>query len=415
MAIRGIVVRSASLWLCLAWLAGQCLAQGAPFTLREKEAVDRALNRPALQAFDAGTLEAAAGEIVQARTLPNPVLGLERQTLNGAADERETNATISQRFDIGGKRGLRIDAASERLVASQADLEARRKSIAIEVRRRFHEALAMQLGAAALESWERRLEEAESLALKLQKGGEAAGYDRRRVGRERATASSRVKAARADMARTVDALRALIGADSGATYTLAGSVLPDPLAPLESYLANLEIRPDLKALAARASAFRYDETLARRGRIPDLTVSAGVRQVDRAALSDSGVILGVSIPLPIFERGEAGSRRAAGQAQAAAAERAIALAKAQGDVRGLWHQAMQLRAAAEEFRREAVDASRRLTEIARAAYRGGEVGILELLDSHRSLLEAETRALELELAARAASLELELVTAGESR
>ncbi|MFY9316650.1 MAG: TolC family protein, partial [Burkholderiales bacterium] len=215
-----------------------------------------------------------------------------------------------------------------------------------------------------------------------------------------------------DLSRATDALRALVGATPQAALELEGPLLPASIAPLPNYLANLVARPDLKALEAQALAFRYDEKLAERSRIPDVTVSAGVKQVDRSNLSDSGLVLGLAIPLPVFERGEAGSRRAAGQARAAQAEREIALAKAEGDVRGLWSQASQLRLAAQDFRRDALDASRRLAQIAGAAYRGGELGILELLDAHRSLAEAETRALELELAARAAFLELELATTG---
>jgi cobalt-zinc-cadmium efflux system outer membrane protein len=165
-------------------------------------------------------------------------------------------------------------------------------------------------------------------------------------------------------------------------------------------------------MAARAQALSLDETLARRSRIPDVTLSAGMKQVERGPFTDSGLVLGVSIPLPIFEQGEGASRRAAGQAKAAAAERELALARARSDVRGLWKQAVQIQEAAREFRRDALDGSRRLTEIARIAYRGGEAGILEFLDAHRSLNEAETRAIELELAARAAVLELEIVAPG---
>jgi len=414
MVIRNIRICGASLWLVLAGVALDCTAQDATITLTEKEAVDRALNRRAFQALDAGTLSAAESDVAQAGTFSNPVLGLEREQLR-SLDERQSIYSLSQRLDIGGKRGLRVDAASARLAASQADAQTRRKSVANEVRRRFHEALAGQLGAAALESWERGLLDAEALAERLQKGGEVAGYDRRRVGRERANAASRLRAAHADLARALEALRALLDVDANATLALAGALLPEPLAPLEAYLVELESRPDLKALAARTQAFRHEETLAQRGRIPDVTLSAGVKRVDLGSLSDSGLVLGLSIPLPIFERGEAGSRRAAGQAEATAAEREIALGKAQGDVRGLWKQASQLRAAAEEFRRDAVAGSRRLVEIAHSAYRGGEVGILELLDAHRSLAEGETRAVELELAARAALLELELVTAGTDR
>jgi outer membrane protein, heavy metal efflux system len=382
--------------------------------LTEEQAVASALSRPALQALHAGTLEAAAGDISQASTLANPVLALEHQRLRGTPDgDRESLYSVSQRFELGGKRDLRIDAATARLAASEADVQSRVRTVANDVRRRFHEALALQSMAEALENWQQRLRETESLTRTLQRGGEVAGFDVRRVSRERASAASRLGTGRADFARSIEALRALTGIDSAEPMVLSGVVLPPAMAALESYLAGLETRADLKALAARAQAFRLDETLARRTRMPDVTLTAGVKQVERGPLSDSGLVLGVAIPLPIFERGEGSSRRAAGLAQAATAERDIALAKAHGDARGLWKQAVQLRSAAAEFRRDAVEGSRRLAEIAGAAYRGGEAGILELLDAHRGLTEAQTRALELDLAARTALLELDLVTGGD--
>ena len=408
-------IRKAGLWLAVAGYVGCALGQGGATDLTETGAVERALGRPALQALYAGALETAAGDLVQARTLSNPVLGLEREQLRGSpANERQSTYTISQRLELGGKRGLRVDAASARLAASEAEVQDRRRIVAYEVRRRFHEALIARLNTVALEAWERRLAEAETLAQSLQRGGEVAGYDRRRVARERATALSRLNSARADLQRALEVLRALVGLDPATPLTVIGPLLPDSVAPLDSYLARLEARPDLKALAARADAFRHDEALAQRSRIPDVTVSAGVKQVSSGPLSDSGVVLGLTIPLPIFERGEGGSRRAAGQARAMGAERELALTKAQGEVRGLWKQASQLQAAAREFQRDALEASRRLTEIARAAYRGGEAGILELLDAQRSLVDAETRAIELEYSARAAVLELDLIAAGEN-
>lgn len=389
--------------------AGPCVAEGV--TLTEQEALARAMNQPALQSLEAGEVGAGEGDVAQARSLSNPVVALQHERIG--TDERESTYTIAQRFELGGKRGLRADAARGRLAAARAEVQARRRSIADEVRRRFYETLASQANVAALRDWERRLAETEQIALRLQKGGEAAGYDRRRVARERATATSRLRQAEADAARAQHALRALLGVEPDAAIVAAGSVLPDPPRPVQAYLAGLASRPDMRALAARADASRHEEKLAQRDRLPDVTLSAGMKQIDRGPLGDSGVVFGVSLPLPLFDRGQGASRRAAGRAEALAAERSLRLARAQGDVRGLWQQASALHAAAEEFRREALEGSRRLAEIARAAYRGGEAGILELLDAQRSLADAELRALELETAARAAALELELA-GGES-
>ena len=101
-------IRKAGLWLAVAGYAGCALGQGGATDLTETGAVERALGRPALQALYAGALETAAGDLVQARTLSNPVLGLEREQLRGSpANERQSTYTISQRLELGGKRGLR--------------------------------------------------------------------------------------------------------------------------------------------------------------------------------------------------------------------------------------------------------------------------------------------------------------------
>lgn len=65
--------------------------------------------------------------------------------------------------------------------------------------------------------------------------------------------------------------------------------------------------------------------------------------------------------------------------------------------------------AARRFAGAAATASHRLVEIAEAAYRGGETTVLDLLDAYRGRAEADTRAVELALAARLARLELDLL------
>lgn len=411
----GRIGRRCAAGILLGAVLGNSSAQDA-IRLTEKEAVDRALARREIASWNTGMQDAAESDILQARTLPNPVFGLEREPLTGSiADDRQSTYSLSQRFELGGKRALRIDAAQARLVAARAETDERQRVLVTAVRRHFYEALAHQRSGDALGDWEKRLAELEGIAEKLQKGGEVAGYDRRRVGRERLAAISRAKVAAAGRARAMESLRSLAAVTDSRPLDLVGELLPPSVPPLETYAATLESRPDLRALEARTQAYRLEQRLAERDRIPDVTLSAGLRQVDRGPLSDSGLVVGVSIPLPIFERGEAGSRRAAGQALAAEAERGIALSKAQGDVRGLWTQAAQLRGAGEEFRREAVAASARLAEIARAAYRGGELGVLELLDAQRSLLDAQIQALEIELAARMAMLELESAATGGNR
>jgi cobalt-zinc-cadmium efflux system outer membrane protein len=89
------------------------------------------------------------------------------------------------------------------------------------------------------------------------------------------------------------------------------------------------------------------------------------------------------------------------------------LAQAQGELRGFWRQATRLRQAAVTFADQSPPASEDLVRIAETAYRGGEIGILELLDAYRSRLEAHTESLELQMKARRARIELDTLVGAD--
>ena len=56
-----------------------------------------------------------------------------------------------------------------------------------------------------------------------------------------------------------------------------------------------------------------------------------------------------------------------------------------------------------------------LLRTAEAAYRGGEVGVLELIDGYRAALDADLSLVELEWAARRARIDLDRTSGGASR
>jgi cobalt-zinc-cadmium efflux system outer membrane protein len=191
---------------------------------------------------------------------------------------------------------------------------------------------------------------------------------------------------------------------------LKGELLPSAPTPLETVLSRLDQRPDLQSLSRRAEAADLEGRAAKRGGIPEVTVGIGPKYVDNGSSQDNGVALSLSVPLPVFDRQQAGQQRAAAEALQARAEYRLAQRRAEGELRGLYRQAEGLRATAIDYRSRAVAASPELLRIAETAYQGGESNLLELLDAYRGTLETETTALELEKRARDARIEYELLT-----
>ena len=119
------------------------------------------------------------------------------------------------------------------------------------------------------------------------------------------------------------------------------------------------------------------------------------------------------MPLPLFDRGKPESARAM-VARAAAVSQAEAIREQlRLRVKGAWEETQARLVTAAAYQDHAVTQTEDLVKIARAAYEGGEAGILELLDALRIELDVQLRLLDLSAAARRSALELERLVGEE--
>ena len=373
-------------------------------TLTEAETLRLGLARPEFTELQRAHVEEAEADVLAASTWTNPTLEFGRDKLGS---ERERSWQISQPFDLSGRRGLRADAARQRVRASEADNRGRRDERVATLRRTFHETLRLQEAQRAVGAWAQRFAVIDGVVAKLARAGEVAGYDRRRLAREQRSAEAKLAETRAELERSRARLAGLIGKEVGGE--LAGPLQPEAPPPLPELQGKLPARPEFAALAARAEAAQADNAAAQRN-FPELTLGVGGKRVEDGPLRDNGNTVMLSFSLPLFDRQQAGDRRSAAQAMAARAELGLARQQAEGELLGLHRQATQLAAAAARYRSSAVAPSAELLRIAESAYRAGESSVLELLDAYKGALEAELTALDLEAKARLARIELDQLT-----
>lgn len=388
-------------------MAAAAQVQGRP--LSEHEAVRAGLANPHMGAAIEAATAAARSDAGAAGRWPNPTLDLQRESIPSAAGRAtEQSIVVSQQFDLSGRRALRTAAAKERLLAATADGEQRRLDAAGEIRRRFFEALYRQEVVSASALWELRIATVTAAVDKLHKGGEVAGYDRRRMALERASVQARLRSDQADYEKARQQLLALM---PGAASDMQpeGELLPPDAPPLEALLAQLGQRPELRAAERRAGALAIDRRAAQRAAIPDVTVGVGAKTVDNAGYRERGTIVSLAVPLPLFDRDQSGIAKALAQADAVRAEAGLLRARLEGELRGLWLQLRALNAAARDYRLQAGATSGELAAIAEASYKGGESGVYELLDAYRAVHEARLRVLELSWNARQAAIGLDTI------
>ena len=332
----------------------------------------------------------AAGLAQQAGAFPNPSVTLTHEPLSGDGHSYwESYLNVSQRLEVGGQRGARKTAANLVGVAMRAYVYADSARLAFDVKRTFVEATAAGERLVVTRRVAEVFREAANSALRRQEEGDVSVFEMRRIRLESHRYETLLAEAVLDAVREERALALLLSPGGDATrITPAG--LPAPLPPpLGETLLTAAIptqRAELVAAQAKRDAALSEVRLARAERISDLTAVTGYK---RQADGLRGFFLGLTIPLPVFDR-NAGAIETA-DARVRAAEDRVVLTRRQieNDQLRAVEVYRSLRQRADALLGGSVEAVD-LLEIARVAYDAGEMELVELLDAANALQEART-------------------------
>lgn len=135
-------------------------------------------------------------------------------------------------------------------------------------------------------------------------------------------------------------------------------------------------------------------------------VSLGWQRQELGPESVDGPILGLSWSVPLFDRKQAAREASEAGVEAAQARVEIAQREVNAEREAAERSYSRLREALARARQEHASIERML-DGAEAAFRLGEASLTDLLETHRSVTEAELAALDLHQAALAAARELE--------
>lgn len=391
-------------------LAALCAAFASPAaaqSLTEAQAAARMrAEYPRLTAlrFAVRELQADARE----RTLPtNPAFTYTREEAGPAADDF---LLVSQELPLWGRRRLVGEAARHEVSARAADADARRLAVEAELRLAFTDLLLAQDRARSLETGVGRLDVLIAVLRTREEQGEGSRFDRLRAEREVAEVDADLALAGIDLRRAQARLAAYFAVGTDPDGLTAAGRLDDPPAPPAPALGAERVpesRPEYRALGLEARRWGVEGRAARRLRLPSAQVTGGMKRSGVLGSMDTGFVLGASVSVPVFNRGQAQAARAAAAAARVEAERRSLAARIAAEVHAAAAAAAGARELAQRYRDDSVFRAAELVAIATAAYEEGEFGILELLDAHRVSLRANLRALDLSAAARRAAIELD--------
>ena len=375
-----------------ALLAASGAASAAPVTLAEALSQGEQSPRIAQASAQARAAEARAR---QAGVSPNPEIGLEIENFAGTGAYRnvrraETTLEVSQRFELGGKRGARVAVArAERdfalLAFKRAEVDLSRDIRAAHAELRAAEDLAV----LARDNVGQARELARTAALLVDAGRDP---PLRKLRADALLAEAWAQEARS-FGELLAARRLLADLIGSSDPELSATVVSD--APPQTSLDPEFVSLDEQLAAAERDAARARIRVATASAVPDVTASGGVRRINDDR--ETAFVAGISIPIPIRDRNRGGI--AAAEADSLAAEASLAQARLQA--RRSRHDARMLLGAADE--RVAVLSGPLLAQaeeavrLAHLGYAAGKFSLIELLDAQAALTSARTALIEARL------------------
>jgi len=349
------------------------------------EVLKMALERNPGIAVAAAQREAAEAGRVTARAYPNPSIemggGSSRGRQTGVINGNAWAFGLAQPLEYPGLRGARSLAAEAGVASANAGIDVFRVNLTAAVRSAFYDVLRRQAEAAlAGEDTELLRSVRTRIEVRVQTG-EAPRFDLIRADTELLNATKaqesavlRVQQAKAALARLAGALPR--------NFEVKGELAPDR--PLPSLTAMLEqllaTSPDFARARAELRQAEARLGLERELRLPPVTLVAGGDQdPDRRNL-----MLGLSVPLPLWNRREGPIAEAvAAVAGARARVEDLRLALTQDLEIAFQHYLINQRQVT-VFESGLLRQAEAALKVAEAAYRFGERGILDYLDAQRT-------------------------------
>ncbi|MBI4160977.1 MAG: TolC family protein, partial [Acidobacteria bacterium] len=381
-------MRAVLLWFLLLPVAvpaaEPAFAGSRPITL--EEALRRAEEiSPAGRAIVLG-IERARAEVTAAGLWPDPEAEIVREESAGTVERFQV---LSVPVVLTGRLGLERASARAGVTAAEAAAGRERAILRASVRAAFLDLVLAQEKAEILAEGRSRLAELVEILRIREREGESSGFDRMRAERELAD----VEADFLDSRGALEGARAVLAAAvvlPSEGLTAVGSL--DPAGSLSARDRVLELaqsRGDVLALDARAESADLLARAARRRAVPEPSITAGRKTTEEGPLEDGGPVYGVSFSIPVFDRGQGLRAIAGADANLLRASRQALALRVAAEAETAYSEAIASREAEAAY--AAAGDPEELIAIATAAYEGGAMRILELLDAHRTALAARLR------------------------
>ncbi len=346
---------------------------------------------PELAAFSE-EIRAREAAAVQASLLPNPVFGANAANFGNRAargfDGDGVTLQLSQLIELGGKRTARIQVAQIGQEVASWDYEVQRVTVLTHAAQAFIDVLGSQ---AHTELAKHSLELAEKVVHTVSnqvKAGKVSPVEATRV--EVALATAKTEMMRTE--RELETARRKLAAFWGSTVPKFSKVQGDleaiqTLPSLPSLIERLKQNPELalwtSELSRRQALLEEEKAKA----VPDLTVTLGGSNYLHN--QDYVMNVGVSMPLPVFDRNQGNIQQAERRRSKAENEQQAAQVRIGTELNATYLSLDAIHAEVEAYRSTILPGAESAYQAVQKGYRLGKFALLDVLDTQRTFFNAK--------------------------
>jgi len=349
-------------------------------------------------------IEAAEAQILQGSLRPNPEFVYQADDTRSMA--RTSTAQIDVPFEMGGKRGARVDAAVRNKSVALSELTARQLKIRALTMGVFFEVLAAQeLTVLARDSLMLAMR-ASDIAGKRVTAGKISPVEEVKARVAEAGVRLSLTQAESQLRNARRRLSSLWGNPAPRFTSVVGEVDRMPDLPSHQEVQNrLANSPVLERAQQEVERRKSLVTVEQSKTVPDIIVSLGMKR--REDVARDQILVGVSVPMPVFNRNQGNLLEALKREDKARDELLATRLTLYGDALQILERISARRDETELLQTSLLPGAKWAYEAATIGFENGKFSFLEVLDAQRTYFNAKSQYLNALLAFHIAVTDLE--------
>jgi cobalt-zinc-cadmium efflux system outer membrane protein len=350
-------------------------------------------HNPDLKAFS-WAVRAGEAKTLQAGLRPNPELETEIEEFGGSGDLSgfsaiETTIQLGVPIDLGGVRRKQRQIAGLEAELAGWNYETARLDVLTQVNRAFIDVLAAQKVVTLNEELVRLAEQVFNTAKAQVEAGKVSPVQQLRTQVELVNSRIALEASKRGLEGARFVLAATWGSTSPTFEKVEGQFeMAKPIPTVEQLANRIFQNPNIARwtveIAHRSAAIQLE----RSRRVPDLSIDGGMKHLSESG--DVAFILGLSLPLPLFDRNQGAIREAEYNLVRSFEEQRSAEVAVRTALMTAYSTLSAAAGTVSSLKNEVLPSAQSTFDAVTEGYRIGKFDFLEMLDAQRTLFDVRS-------------------------